>query len=99
MEALAKGSELTLLMIQIMNLRKDIKEMILTPTLLVDVDAEVSEAVEDPADLLAADTEVTEEILGENDQVMILMVLLAGCDAWRMIDMIMDPTETLMDHV
>ena len=43
--------------------------------------------------------EVTEMILTVRDLVTISMVLRVECDAWRMIAMIMDPTEKVTDHV
>jgi len=57
----------------------------------------VGEAVE--AEDMTEVAEVTEMILTVRDLVTILMVLRVECDAWRMIAMIMDPTEKVTDHV
>ena len=73
-------------MIQTMNHPRDIKATITTPTLLEVVEEEDSEEEGEAGE----DTEVMEVDIEEtNDQVMILMVLLVECDAWRILVMIM----------
>ena len=65
-------------------------------TSLVDEDEDHSEEVleVEVVDQVTEDTTEESQAGASDQQVMILMVLLAECDAWRMVDMIiMDLTE------
>ena len=65
-------------------------------TSLVDEDEDHSEEVleVEVVDQVTEDTTEESQAGARDQQVMILMVLLAECDAWRMVDMIiMDLTE------
>ena len=79
-----------------MNHPRDIKAMTTIQTSLVDEDEDHSEEVleVEVVDQVTEDTTEESQAGARDQQVMILMVLLAECDAWRMVDMIiMDLTE------